>query len=44
MLLLDFAGSMFGALEVLQYRSTSRDDWTARRTIPDWTNVVVQGA
>lgn len=36
-------GSMFGALEVLQYRSTSRDEWLAHRTLPDWTAIIAQG-
>ncbi|OZC07511.1 hypothetical protein X798_05505 [Onchocerca flexuosa] len=33
-------GSMFGALEVLQYHSLTREDWQARGRVPDWTNIV----
>ncbi|EFO22014.2 actin [Loa loa] len=33
-------GSMFGALEVLQYYSLTREDWQRRGKVPDWTNNV----
>ncbi|VDK67832.1 unnamed protein product [Onchocerca ochengi] len=35
-------GSMFGALEILQYHSLTREDWEARGRVPDWTNNVYE--
>ncbi|MCP9257881.1 hypothetical protein DINM_001264 [Dirofilaria immitis] len=35
-------GSMFGALEVLQYHSLTREDWQARGSVPDWTSNVYE--
>uniref|UniRef100_A0A0R3RJT6 Actin-related protein 10 n=1 Tax=Elaeophora elaphi TaxID=1147741 RepID=A0A0R3RJT6_9BILA len=35
-------GSMFGALEVLQYHSLTREDWQARGIVPDWTSNVYE--
>ncbi|VDK73571.1 unnamed protein product [Litomosoides sigmodontis] len=31
-------GSMYGALEVLQYHSLMREDWETRGRVPDWTS------
>uniref|UniRef100_A0A0N5A890 Actin-related protein 10 n=1 Tax=Syphacia muris TaxID=451379 RepID=A0A0N5A890_9BILA len=36
-------GSMFGSLEVLQYRSTSRSDWLSHKVISDWTDIITKG-
>uniref|UniRef100_A0A915PVD3 Actin-related protein 10 n=1 Tax=Setaria digitata TaxID=48799 RepID=A0A915PVD3_9BILA len=35
-------GSMFGALEVLQYHSLTREDWLAQRKVPDWITSVYE--
>ncbi|CAG9535307.1 unnamed protein product [Cercopithifilaria johnstoni] len=35
-------GSMFGALEVLQYHSLTREDWETRCGVPDWTTNVYE--
>ncbi|VIO92888.1 Actin family protein [Brugia malayi] len=35
-------GSMFGALEVLQYHSMTRQDWKAHGKVPDWTSNVYE--
>uniref|UniRef100_A0A914ZJ35 Actin-related protein 10 n=1 Tax=Parascaris univalens TaxID=6257 RepID=A0A914ZJ35_PARUN len=33
-------GSMFGSLDVLQYRSLSREDWLNEKIVPDWTTKI----
>ncbi|KAL3993687.1 Actin family protein [Acanthocheilonema viteae] len=35
-------GSMFGALEVLQYYSLTREDWQTQGRVPDWTSNVYE--
>ncbi|VDM27053.1 unnamed protein product [Toxocara canis] len=35
-------GSMFGSLDVLQYRSLSREDWLNRKIVPDWTDKITE--
>ncbi|VDM07934.1 unnamed protein product [Wuchereria bancrofti] len=35
-------GSMFGALEVLQYHSMTRQDWQTQGKVPDWTSNVYE--
>lgn len=33
---------MFGALEVLQYHSLTREDWQTLGKVPDWTSNVYE--
>lgn len=33
---------MFGALDVLQYRSLTREDWQAHSKVPDWMTGVFE--
>lgn len=34
---------MFGSLDVLQYRSLSREDWLNQKIVPDWTAKISGG-
>ncbi|KAK0411311.1 hypothetical protein QR680_005595 [Steinernema hermaphroditum] len=33
-------GSLIGSLDIMQYRSTTRDEWMNTKTLPDWTEKI----